>query len=186
VDSNPYAPGALSDAVTLASVVSPAPVTDILGPLASRVGRFANELLPKAIIKLDETALPGLQSEVSAAEQLRAKRAAQLKVNGALGAAFEQASDAKLRASQLEFAPQITVRTPTGAETRLDFVTRDPVSKEIGCIECKGSEKARTTSNQNRAFPEIKQRGATIIGNGKPGFPGGTEIPPTQVQIWRP
>jgi len=33
------------------------------------------------------------------------------------------------------------------------------------------------------AFPEIGQTGGTIVGRGKPGFPGGTRVPPTEVQI---
>ncbi len=28
--------------------------------------------------------------------------------------------------------------------------------------------------------------GATIVGKGKPGFPGGTKIPPTRIEILRP
>jgi hypothetical protein len=51
--------------------------------------------------------------------------------------------------------------------------------------ECKASETAPLTPNQAAAFPEIESRGATIVGAGKPGFPGGTRLPPTRVEIIR-
>jgi hypothetical protein len=40
--------------------------------------------------------------------------------------------------------------------------------------------------NQSAAFPEINQSGGTVVGEGKPAFPRGTIIPPTQIQIIRP
>lgn len=54
------------------------------------------------------------------------------------------------------------------------------------CTECKASDTAPLTKNQAAAFPEIQESGATVVGNGKPGFPGGTQIPPTTVDIIRP
>ncbi|AUG01695.1 hypothetical protein CXQ81_14125 [Pseudomonas sp. 09C 129] len=57
---------------------------------------------------------------------------------------------------------------------------------EISCVECKSSEIAPLTKNQKKAFPEIEKTGATVVGKGKPGFPGGTTIPPTRVEIIRP
>jgi len=42
------------------------------------------------------------------------------------------------------------------------------------------------TKNQAAAFPEIQVSGATIVGNGKLGFPGGTQISPTTVTVIRP
>jgi filamentous hemagglutinin len=32
----------------------------------------------------------------------------------------------------------------------------------------------------------MKQSETTIVGKGKPGFPGGTKIPPIEVEIKRP
>lgn len=57
---------------------------------------------------------------------------------------------------------------------------------KLSCFECKSSDTAPLTRNQKIAFPEIEESGATIVGKGKPGFPGGTEIPPTKVEIFRP
>jgi filamentous hemagglutinin len=58
---------------------------------------------------------------------------------------------------------------------------RDPITGEIVYIECKSSATARLTPNQNAALPEIGQSGATVVGQGKPAFPGGTVVPLTQV-----
>lgn len=43
-----------------------------------------------------------------------------------------------------------------------------------------------TNTNTQVAFPEIEESGAVVVGKGKPGFPGGTEIPPTKVDVVRP
>ena len=115
-----------------------------------------------------------------------ARRRAQLEVNKAAGAEFERSSEEKLAAQNLEFGPQVTIETPSGSQTRLDFMARDPMTDEIICIECKNSESVPIRSGQRRAFQEMLRDGATIVGKGKPGFPGGTKIPPTRVQIWRP
>jgi hypothetical protein len=80
---------------------------------------------------------------------------------------------------------QITIETESGVRTRLDFLTQDPLTGEIGCIECKASPTAPLTGNQTLAFPEIGESGGTIVGAGKPGFPGGMQIPPTPVEIIR-
>ena len=129
---------------------------------------------------------PLAESELSPAEQLAARRRAQLEVNKAAGAGFERDTEEKLKELKLEYAGQITVETPNGVRTRLDFLARDPVTGEIIGIECKGSATARVTRGQRQAHQEILRDGATIVGEGKPGFPGGMRIPPTQVQIWRP
>jgi hypothetical protein len=55
----------------------------------------------------------------------------------------------------------------------------------ISRMEWQASETAPLTPNQAAAFPEIESRGATIVGAGKPGFPGGTRLPPTRVEIIR-
>jgi filamentous hemagglutinin len=52
-------------------------------------------------------------------------------------------------------------------------------------VECKASPTAPLTKNQKKAFPEIEQTGATVVGKGKPPYTNGTRIPPTTVQIDR-
>jgi hypothetical protein len=134
-----------------------------------------------------EVAEPLAQSDLSPAGQLAARRRAQLEVNKAAGAAFEERTAAELsQREDIEFARQITVELPSGARARLDFVTRNRVTGEIKLIECKSSATARLTAEQKVAFREMKLHEATIVGEGKPGFPGGMKIPPTQVEIRRP
>lgn len=84
-----------------------------------------------------------------------------------------------------ESAQQVTVKTRSGTRTRLDMIGRD-ADGNVSCVECKASETAPLTRNQRQGFPEIEESGAVIVGKGKPGFPGGTEIPPTRVEISRP
>jgi hypothetical protein len=109
----------------------------------------------------------------------------QLATNRAAGAAFEQAVEAGLEQGKLTVGRQVTIGTESGIRTRLDFLTRDPLTGKIGCIECKASQIAPLTPNQSLAFPQIERSGGTILGAGKPDFPGGTQIPPTAVQIVR-
>ncbi|MHB1530031.1 MAG: hypothetical protein ACYCXT_11505 [Acidiferrobacteraceae bacterium] len=104
--------------------------------------------------------------------------AQQLAVNRAAGAAFEQSVGAGLEGSGLTVGQQISIQTESGITTRLDFLTQDPLTGEIGCIECKASPTAPLTPNQTLGFPEIEQSGGTILGAGKPGFPGAREFLP--------
>lgn len=80
---------------------------------------------------------------------------------------------------------EVTLKTSSGVKTRMDIVGRDAMGNTC-LIECKSSVTAPLTRNQSKAFSEIIKSGATVVGNGKPGFPGGTKIPPTKVNIVRP
>ena len=53
-------------------------------------------------------------------------------------------------------------------------------------MEAKASQTAPISPNRRAAIPEIAQSGATIVGAGKPGFPGGTWLPPLTIRIVRP
>lgn len=98
---------------------------------------------------------------------------------------FEDAKYDELSQTQPELGREVTIKTKNGARTRLDMLGRDADGK-LSCIECKLSDTAPLTKNQKVAFPEIEESGAIVVGKGKPGFPGGTEIPPTKVEIIRP
>lgn len=41
------------------------------------------------------------------------------------------------------------------------------------------------TGNQRNGFPEIESSGCTVVVKGKPPYTGGTEIKPTEVNIFR-
>ncbi|SDZ55546.1 S-type pyocin domain-containing protein [Pseudomonas sp. NFIX28] len=109
----------------------------------------------------------------------------QLEKNKAAGAAFEDESYSGFSEEMKESGQQVTVKTESGTRTRLDMIGRDS-DGTIACVECKASETAPLTKNQKKAFPEIEKSGGVIVGKGKPGFPGGTVIPPTHVDILRP
>ncbi|POG23958.1 hypothetical protein C2855_07595 [Aeromonas bestiarum] len=109
----------------------------------------------------------------------------QIKINKAAGDAFEQKVMEQLQKTQSGVVQQVTVKTQSGVKTRIDLIGRD-ASGNIVCTECKASETAPLTKNQSLAFPEIEESGAMVVGKGKPGFPGGTEIPPTKVNVVRP
>ncbi|WP_162826240.1 hemagglutinin repeat-containing protein [Burkholderia sp. IDO3] len=105
--------------------------------------------------------------------------------NKAQSDAFENATAAAYQNQYPQVGQQITVKTTDGTRTRLDIMTKDS-NGTIGCVECKSSDTAPLTKNQAAAFPQIKTDGAVVVGKGKPGFPGGTVIPPTSVEIVRP
>jgi len=130
----------------------------------------------------------GIQSRTAdfqSGAPVKLSRSEQAIVNFRAGREYEEDSNRELQRDKLEVGPQLTLETPSGRQTRIDFVTRHPTSGEIRCIECKASETAPLTRNQREAFPEIGTAGATVKGAGKPGFPGGTYIPPTNVEIMR-
>jgi hypothetical protein len=128
---------------------------------------------------------PTVEGGLTPMEQLSPKLA-QLKINKAVGAAWEKTMDAGLDREKFDVAPQLTVGLPSGIRTKLDFVTRDRETGEIGRLECKASETAPVSPNQTRAFGEMEHTEATVLGKGKPGFPGGMKIPPGRVDIRRP
>lgn len=108
-----------------------------------------------------------------------------IQANKAAGDAFEQQVMGQLQQTQSGVVQQVTVKTQSGVKTRIDLMGRD-ANGNIVCTECKASATAPLTKSQAAAFPEIQQSGAVVVGKGKPGFPGGTQIPPTTVDIIRP
>jgi hypothetical protein len=115
----------------------------------------------------------------------RPKAAEQLKKNKAAGAAFENSTRGDLQQQGVTVQGQITVKTQSGLRTRVDLMTHNPITRVIECVECKASQTAPVRPNQAKAFREIEQSGGTIVGAGKPGFVGGTKIPPNPVKIIR-
>jgi RHS repeat-associated protein len=122
-------------------------------------------------------------NKVDAATDLA--RAAQLAKNKQAGAAFEQVVVAQKQVEQTGVVQQLTIKTDSGVRTRLDAAGRDAAGN-ARLTEAKASETARLTPNQRKAFPEIGQTGGTVAGQGKPGFPGGSRIPATEVDVCRP
>lgn len=109
----------------------------------------------------------------------------QLEKNKVRGREFEDEVYGDYSSTRSETGREVTVKTKSGTRTRIDMVGREP-DGTISCVECKSSDTAPLTPNQKVAFPEIEESGAVVVGKGKPGFPGGTEIPPTKVDVVRP
>jgi RHS repeat-associated protein len=103
--------------------------------------------------------------------------ASTLERNAANGAAFEKSVVAATKATDVNVAEQVTLKTESGIKTRMDVVSTR-TSGEIRLQEAKSSATAPLTKNQQLAHPEIAKTGATVVGQGKPGYPGGTQIPP--------
>jgi hypothetical protein len=113
-----------------------------------------------------------------------AARAEQLATNKQVGAAFEEAVLVQKQTEQTGVVTQLTVKTDTGVKTRIDVAGRD-ASGNVRLTEAKASQTAPLTPNQKKAHPEIEKSGATVAGKGKPGFPGGSRIRPTRVELCR-
>lgn len=113
------------------------------------------------------------------------KKNKQLEKNKKAGEAFEKQVKDQLEKTDTDVAEQVTIKTKSGTKTRVDIVSKDK-DGNIKCTECKSSETAPLTKNQKQAFPEIEESGGTVVGKGKPEYPGGTEIPPTKVDVVRP
>lgn len=109
----------------------------------------------------------------------------QIKQNKANGEVYEKKVMANMSKTHSDVTQQITVKTQSGAKTRLDIVGTNKKTGKTEIVEVKASQTAPLTKNQKKAFPEIEQSGAKVVGKGKKPFTGGTHIPPTQVQINR-
>ncbi len=84
-------------------------------------------------------------------------------------------------------AEQVTVKPNGGGKNvRLDNVsTKDG---QIKLTDAKSSATAPLTKNQKTGYPAIEKSGGTVVGNkgAAQGYPAGTKIPPTKVDIIRP
>ena len=164
-------------------------VVPYVGDLA-KIAKWFNKLGPKRFSKL-LAVLRGRSTSNNVAiipsnpSTSKSARSQQLAKNKAAGDAFEAKVMAEKQQTQTGVVQQVTVKTKSGTKTRIDLMGRD-ASGNIVCTECKASATAPLTKNQKTAFPEIRQSGGIVVGKGKPGFPGGTKVPPTRVNIVRP
>ena len=117
--------------------------------------------------------------------QWASKGLTQLEENKAKGKAWEEEVKIKLSERQ-DVVEQITLITPNGNKTRIDFIGKDKQTGVINLTEAKSSQTASLTKGQKASFPEIEDNGAIVVGQGKKPFVGGTQIPPTRVNVVRP
>jgi RHS repeat-associated protein len=124
-------------------------------------------------------------AEGAAAATTKGAGEAGVSANAAKGAAFERNVVNATKATDHKVAEQVTLKTQSGVKTRVDAVSKK-TSGEVRLQEAKSSATAPLTKNQKLAHPEIEKSGATVVGKGKPEYPGGTRIPPTKVEVVRP
>jgi hypothetical protein len=141
-----------------------------------------------ATVRLGQTALEAELGgrAIRTAEEVAAARRAQLAVNSTKGREFEKEVVAAVKSSHVDVVEQLTIKTRSGARTRIDVAARNPETGAIVLKEAKSSASAPLRRNQKAAFPEVLESGGVVAGQGKPGFPGGTTIPPTGIEIVRP
>lgn len=85
----------------------------------------------------------------------------------------------------VDIAEQVTVEAENGLKTRIAFLSKGADGNTV-LTETKSWVTTPLTPNQKSAFPSIGQFGGKVVGKGKPGYEGGTKIPPTQVKVVRP
>jgi RHS repeat-associated protein len=109
--------------------------------------------------------------------------------NAIQGKQFEGKVTQSLKdAGHTNIAEQVTVKPNVeGAKNvRLDNVST--MSNGIKLTDAKSSQTAGMTTNQKPGYPAIENHGGTVVGNNgaAQGYPAGTKIPPTKVDIIRP
>jgi len=126
---------------------------------------------------------PGSSSAIS---PNKSKKAETLSKNKEQGKNFENKVGKDLKdKGHKNVQDQVTIK-PNGAKGN---VKMDKVSTKNGktvLTEAKSSKTAPLTKNQKTGFPAIEKNGGTVVGKGKPGYEGGTKIPPTKVNVVRP
>lgn len=118
-----------------------------------------------------------------------AKTTSNIIENAKQGKQFENTVTQSLKETgHKNIAEQVTVKPNVeGAKN----VRLDNVSTKDGGIkltDAKSSQTAPMTKNQKPGYPAIENKGGTVVGNkgAAQGYPAGTKIPPTKVDIIRP
>ncbi|MBG9538285.1 hypothetical protein ABE42_35070 [Bacillus thuringiensis] len=149
-----------------------------------QVGKLGK--IPKVAKTLDKANTA--KKEMQEAEALlKAKRQKQAAINRTSGDKFEAELKSSLEdtGEYQTVVKQLTLETPSGIKTRVDLAAIGKENSKINLYEAKASLTAPLTKNQKAAFPEIEKYGAIVKGKGKPPLVGGTEIPPSKVEVVR-
>lgn len=125
----------------------------------------------------------GLKGKVVSSVASKAKKTEILKNNQINGKKFENTMFQKWQKKKGNTQKQITLKVKDGTKVVADMIRRH--NNKFSITEFKSSITAPLTKNQKKAFPQIEKYGAIVVGKGKPGFEGGTKIPPTKVFIKR-
>jgi len=112
-----------------------------------------------------------------------------VKANKAAGDAWErELITNQLPKTQSQIQPQITIKSngPSGKKVRLDALGKENGTGATKLTDGKASDTAGLTPNQKVVYPELEIDGGVVVGKGKPPYIGGTQVPPTKVDILRP
>lgn len=116
--------------------------------------------------------------------------AKQVRANAEKGKEFEKQQFEKLLAEEPDTVGQITIKVnETGERVRVDFASGkvkngNAISPKL--TEAKASSTATFTKNQQTGYPNLAKNGGVVVGKGKEPFVGGTQLPPTEVNVARP
>lgn len=117
-----------------------------------------------------------------------AKITSNIAENAKQGKEFEGVVTENLKqTTHTDIAEQVTIKPEGGGgNVRVDNISRK--DGKIKLTDAKSSATAQHTKNQKAGYPLIEQKGGKVVGNkGKDaGYPNGTVIPPTKVDIIRP
>ncbi len=190
--------GAVANAFSSGIINAPNRLADGVVGLFNGGQRVFGDLVPDAFTPTNGDQRQGMEAAnavmlVSPLAELGAARAigataAEVPLvtrNAAQGRAFQNAVAADTAMTDANVVQNITVKTQSGVRTQIDVVSTNAAGSVV-LREAKSSATAPLTSNQAAAHPEIGRTGATVVGRGKAPFVGGTQIPPTPVQVVRP
>jgi hypothetical protein len=119
---------------------------------------------------------------------LNVPRPAHVRVNQFDGGAWERdIVETLLPNTQRDIRTQISVKSngPSGLRVRLDALGTDVSDGQLKMTDGKNSATAPLTVNQAIVYPELELFGGVVVGKGKAPYIGGTQIPPTSVDIIR-
>ena len=116
--------------------------------------------------------------------------AEQVRANAEQGKQFEKTEYEKLLVEEPDTVGQVTIKVnKTGERVRVDFVSgnvENGTAINPKLTEVKSSSTATFTKNQQTGYPSLAKNGGVVVGKGKGNFFGGTQIPPTEVNVIRP
>ena len=116
------------------------------------VGSLLRTRVPAGNQEPNRSTLEKTIDESTRAEQLRARRSAQLRINSAAGRAWENVTDSGFDRTKVEVARQVTVKLPSLDRIRLNSVTRNRVTGKIERIECKSLLTARVQTEAGKGI----------------------------------
>ncbi len=146
-------------------------------------------IVSKAILTRGQTVTGVSTSQMSTSIKLTQKELKQktLKENSEKGAKFENAVAESIKndGTSTNIQTQVSIKPEGGSKNvKVDVVSTN--NGNINLTEAKSSSTAPLTKNQKEGYPLIEKNGGTIVGQGKPGYEGGTKIGPTKVDVIRP